>query len=131
MPKYNIEWHINDVKDECEELKEARGFINRWSELSDVSYTYTRTRWAGHKINKPLNSLLLFIGYFYMIPKYSLRWFLFYKAGKSINPDVKVSAVRNPKKIHKLNEIAKENNLNETQFKTEVEKRLKYWPLLK
>ncbi len=129
--KYDLDWHIKDVADEMTELSESKGLINRLSELSDVSYTYSRTLWSGHKIAKPLNSFLIFLGYFYMIPKYTLRWLLFYSAGKAVNPNVKVRAVRNPGKTHKLDEIATEFNLDSTRFKQEVEKRLKYWVLLK
>src|SRR3989344_5053399 len=49
MPKHDLAWHTEDIADEFEEFKEARGFIDKWSELSDVAYTYTRAQWSGHK----------------------------------------------------------------------------------
>jgi hypothetical protein len=131
MSKHDLAWHIKDIEDEFTELKEARGFINRWSELCDISYTYTRAKWTGHQVKSPVNSFMIFVGYFYMIPKYTLRYLLFRFAGKAVDSSSKVCAVRNPKKLHKLSEIAKSNNIDEESFLREVEKRLRYWPLLK
>lgn len=42
MPKKDYYWHQADVLEELREFKEAKGLINKWSELSDVAYTYTR-----------------------------------------------------------------------------------------
>lgn len=41
MPKYDEDWHKKDMADELAEYEEASGFIDTWSELSDVAYTYT------------------------------------------------------------------------------------------
>jgi hypothetical protein len=47
MPKYDEEWHRQDMADELTEYEEASGFIDTWSELSDVAYTYTRAKRNG------------------------------------------------------------------------------------
>lgn len=117
--------------DELEELRGASGFLNVWSELSDVSYTYTRATWSGHKLDRPTSRYLLFVGYFYMFPKYTLRWLLFYSVGKKLNKNIKVTEVRNPKRIEKIENIAQKYQFDSMVFKAEIEKRLKYWPLLK
>lgn len=74
MPKYDFTWHSQDVAEEFGEYKEATGLLHRWSELSDVVYTYTRAQWSGYKeIEFPLSRTGFYIGLLYMFPKYTLR----------------------------------------------------------
>lgn len=132
MPKYDINWHLQDIKDELEELKEAKGWIYKWSEISDVVYTYTRAKWSGHnQIEFPLKKIHFYVGLLYMFPKYTLRWKFFRKIGKKFNKDLNISEVRNPRKIHKLEEIAKRYNLDSDEFKNEAQKLKKMWIFLK
>lgn len=132
MPKYDIDWHLRDIEDELEELKEAKGFIHKWSEISDVVYTYTRAKWSGHKeLGFPLKKFLFYIGAIYMFPKYTLRWKFFRKIGKNFNKNLNITEVRNPKKIYKLEEIAVRYDLDKDKFKEEVRKLLKKWIFLK
>lgn len=59
MPKHDLAWHEQDVADELQELQEARGLIDRWSEYSDICYTYTRARWSGRQdMRSPIIFLL-------------------------------------------------------------------------
>lgn len=117
MPKYDEEWHKQDMADELAEYEEAHGFIDTWSELSDVTYTYTRTKWSGHNtIDFPLSKILLPIGILYMIPKYTIRWKFFRDLGHQFDRNLNISEVRNPKKIEKLKAIAEKYNLNPEQF---------------
>jgi hypothetical protein len=132
MPKYDLDWHKQDIQDEYEELLEEKGFINRWSETSDIVYTYTRAKWSGHtELEFPLNKFQFIWGSIYMFPKYTLRWKLFRKAAQKIDPNSNITEVRNPKKIHKLDEIAERNNLDKDLFKKEVGRLLKKSILLK
>jgi len=132
MPKNDFAWHQKDISDELEELEEARGLINRWSELSDVVYTYTRAYWSGHKtIKYPLSKISFFIGLFYMFPKYTLRWRFFRVLGKKIDKNVKITEVRNPKKIEKLKKIALKYNLDPERFTIEATRLMKKWIFLK
>jgi len=132
MPKYDLDWHENDIKDELEELKEAKGLIHKWSEVSDVVYTYTRANWSGHnKLVFPLKKTHFYIGLIYMIPKYTLRWKFFRKIGKSFDKNLKINEVRNPKKIEKLERIANKYNLDVDLFKDKVQKLSKKWVFLK
>lgn len=117
MPKYDEEWHKQDMADELAEYEEAHGFINTWSELSDVVYTYTRAKWSCYKtINFPLSRMLIPIGILYMIPKYTLRWKFFRDLGHQFDKNLDISEVRNPKKIEKLKVIAEKYNLDPEQF---------------
>ena len=132
MPKHDLEWHRKDIEDEYTEYKEALGIISKWSELSDVVYTYTRALWSGHTdIKFPFNRTQYFVGALYMFPKYSLRWNFYNKVGKKFNKNLKITEVRNPQKIEKLDHIAKKYNLNPQEFKSEAQKLMKYWIFFK
>nr|AQS30182.1 hypothetical protein [uncultured bacterium] len=132
MPKKDFYWHQADVLEELKELEEAEGLVNKWSELSDVVYTYTRAHWSGHTdIEFPLNKANFYIGLFYMFPKYSLRYGFYRVLGKKINKNAKLKEVRNPKKIEKLEHIAKKYNLDPIKFKDEAKKLIKRWVFLK
>jgi hypothetical protein len=132
MPKYDENWHKQDLADELAEYEEARGFIDTWSELSDVAYTYTRAKWSGHKnINFPLSKTKLYIGILYMFPKYTLRWRFFRRLGHSFDKNLHINEVRNPRKVAKLKAIAEKYNLDPEQFQIRAEQELKHTILLK
>ncbi|MCX6752000.1 MAG: hypothetical protein NTZ87_00650 [Candidatus Nomurabacteria bacterium] len=132
MPKRDFEWHKADVSDELIEFKEAKGLMNKWSELSDVVYTYTRARWSGHKtIKYPLGKISFVVGLLYMFPKYTLRWRFYRVLGKKIGKNVKITEVRNPKKIEKLKVIALKYNLDPEELAEEAEQLMKRWFFLK
>ncbi|MFA6177872.1 MAG: hypothetical protein WC694_03215 [Candidatus Paceibacterota bacterium] len=132
MPKKDFEWHQADVLEELKEFEEAGGLINKWSELSDVVYTYTRARWSGHKnIKYPLNKISFYLGLLYMFPKHTLRWKFYRILGQKIDKNVKMTEVRNPRKIEKLKHIASKYNLDPEQFVNEANKLMKKWVFLK
>lgn len=130
QPKRSLAWHQNDVSDELQELLEAKGFVNRWSELSDVVYTVTRGRWSGHELAYPIGRRQIITGYVYMYPKYTLRVLFFRRAGKRAGATTTLQSVRNPKKAHKLEAIAREHGIDPELFVTVCEHQRKYWPLL-
>jgi len=132
MPIKDYYWHQADVLEELKELKEAEGLVNKWSELSDVAYTYTRAHWSGHTdIEFPLSKTNFYAGLLYMFPKYSLRYGFYRVLGRKIDKNVKLKEVRNPKKIEKLEHIAKKYNLDPIKFKDEAKKLIKRWVFLK
>lgn len=132
MPKKDYYWHQADVLEELKELQEAEGLINKWSELSDVAYTYTRAYWSGHtEIQYPLSKINFYIGLLYMFPKYSLRYGFYRVLGKKIDKNAKLKEVRNPKKIEKLKHIASKYNLDGDKFTEEAKKLMKKWVFLK
>ncbi len=132
MPKKDFGWHQNDVAEELQELKEAKGFMHKWSELSDVVYTSTRANWSGHEnIKYPLGKISFWVGLLYMFPKYTLRWKFYRVLGKKIGKNVKITEVRNPKKLEKLQKIARKYNLDEKQLEVEAKKLMKRWIFLK
>lgn len=130
MPKYDEKWHYQDIQEELNELKEAKGFFKILSEKSDVVYTYTRARWSGHNnILIPLNTIDFILGLFYMFPKYTLRWLFFRIVARRIGVTTKVTEVRNPRKIKKLRAIALKYGIDEQIFKKECQSVLKWWIL--
>lgn len=131
MPKQDKSWHINDVADEYQELAEAVGWLDRWSEYSDVVYTVTRGRWSGHDIESPLTRGRFIYGSIYMFPKYTLRNMFFRRAGKKAGAARPLREVRNPKKLHKLHHLAEKYEVEPDQFIAICEKQLHRWPLLK
>lgn len=130
QPKMSKKWHENDIADELAELDEARGIVNRWSEMSDVVYTVTRARWSGHNLSYPISRRQIIAGYFYMYPKYSLRVLFFRRAGRRAGYARELQSVRNPRKTHKLEQIARDNSLNEDVFVEVCKKQLRHWVLL-
>lgn len=66
-----------------------------------------------------------------MFPKYSLRYGFYRVLGKKIDKNVKLKEVRNPRKIEKLEHIARKYNLDPVRFKIEAEKLMKKWVFLK
>ncbi len=133
MEKFDEAWHRSDIADEMEELNEAEGFFNRWSELSDVVYTVTRAQfWSKISgIRWPLRKRDYWWGMLYMFPKYTLRWCFFNFCGKLTDRSKKVHAVRNPKKIHKLHLIAEEAGVPKKKFEKICRRWVRVWPLLK
>lgn len=130
QPKFSRQWHEQDVADELKELQESYSLINHLSELSDVVYTVTRARYSGHALDFPLRRWQVALGFVYMYPKYTSRTLFFRRAGRKAGASRVVQSVRNPKKTHKLEAIAAENNLDPDKFKQACEALAKYWPLL-
>jgi hypothetical protein len=130
MVKYDKSWHENDLADELEEYYEETRLVKRWSELSDVVYTCSRARWSGYNLKFPFSKTKFYLGAIYMFPKYSGRWLFFRSAGKKAGAKYPIHEVRNPKKSHKLHQIAERNNIDKDKFQVICEKQLHYWLLL-
>lgn len=132
MEKHDRAWHEADIADELAEYEKAQGFIEKWSELSDIVYTYTRARWSGHVGLASLLSLhQFFFGSLYMFPKYTLRWLFFRRAGRKSGAHRIVREVRNPAKTKKLISIANMYEIDEAIFIEVCKKQQRWWPLLK
>lgn len=132
MPAFDRAWHEADLADELAEYREERNWFKKWSELSDVVYTCTRSRWSGHPLEFPLPTLLFPLGIAYMLPKYTGRFLFFRRAGKKAGADKIIRCVRNPKKLHKLDEVITEQNITVDRKRLHAicQKQLRYWPLL-
>lgn len=130
MPKFDKAWHEQDMADELAEYHEETVLLKKWSELSDVTYTCTRGRWSGYDIKFPFGRWQFYVGTLYMVPKYTGRWLFYRSAGKKSGARHHVHEVRNPRKVHKLHVMAKENGIDEHVFERICKAQLRYWPLL-
>lgn len=65
-----------------------------------------------------------------MYPKYTSRWLFFRVAGKRSGAPRTVREVRNPRKTHKLHDIAAKNSIDPIEFQKICERQLRYWLLL-
>lgn len=131
MPRKTYQWHVDDIADEYAELEEATGPINRWSEYSDITYAVVRGRWDGFDIEPPISKWKFAYGSVYMIPKYSLRFMFYRRAGKKLGASRPMTEVRNPRKVHKLHHIAGKYDVDPDEFTDFCKNQLRYWPLLK
>lgn len=132
MPKYDLQWHENDMADELAEYYEESRWWKRWSEMSDVAYTYTLGHWSGHNIDFPLARRHYYLGLVYMFPKYTGRFLFYRRAARKVGARTELRCVRNPKKLHKLEAVVAENKVEVDlgELKRQCEKQLRYWPLL-
>ncbi len=130
MTKHDKLWHQNDMTDELDEYYQETKIIKKWSELSDVVYTYTRAKWSGHNLLFPFSNWQFYLGLIYMLPKYTGRWLFFRRAGQKAGCLKAVHEVRNPHKTYKLQTIARQYQIDVDKFQQICQKQLKYWPLL-
>lgn len=132
MPKFDKAWHESDMADELAEYHEEAKLVKKWSEASDVVYTYTRSLWSGHSLTFPLSKAAFCLGLIYMLPKYSGRFLFFRNAGRKAGATPDIRCVRNPKKLHKLDDIITEQQIrvDSERLKAVCRKMLKRWPLL-
>lgn len=131
MERKDEEWHKNDINDEYQELLEAKKVIHRMSEMSDIVYTVTRTRWDGYQMAFPIKKHQIALGTLYMFPKITGRWLFFKRAGKKAGAKRKITEVRNPDKTYKLHIIAKKYDIDAELFTKICQKQRKHWLLLK
>lgn len=132
MPKFDAAWHQADMQDELAEFRQETNWFKKWSETSDVVYTYSRSQWSGHSLDFPLTKRHLVLGTIYMFPKYTGRFLFFRQAGRKAGADKVIRCVRNPKKLYKLDAIISHQNIavdRELLHKV-CKKQLRYWPLL-
>jgi len=131
LPKRDAQWHRQDVADEVQELRDASGLVEVWSEKADVVFATRRGRWAGHGIELPLRRLDSWLGLAYMFPKYTLRWLFYRTVGHHLDPALRISEVRNPRKTDKLRDIARNNGFDPVAFERECRRCSAWWLFLK
>ena len=132
MPGFDRAWHEQDMADELAEYHEESKLFKKWSELSDVVYTCTRSRWSGHALKFPLAAWQFPLGVLYMFPKYTGRFLFFRHAGRLAGATPDIRCVRNPRKLHKLSAILVEQNIkvDEPRLLEICQQQLRRWPLL-
>ena len=125
-------WHSDRLREEVQELDEARTYVEKVSEASDVLFTISRARHEGFDI-RPLPSLFdrkYTLAYLYMVGKFSSRWLFYLTASLICRAPHAVREVVNPTKEEKLFLVAARHQLDPTKFTRVCRKLLRIWPLL-
>jgi hypothetical protein len=132
QPKFDKAWHMQDIADELGEYREESKLLKKWSELSDVVYTCTRARWSGYRLAFPLAWWQYPLGLAYMYPKYTLRFLFYRRAGRKAGASTDIRCVRNPHKLHKLDEIVDylQIKVDKPKLHQICQHQLKHWLLL-
>lgn len=103
------------------------------SETADIFFTIIRTQYDGFPIRSlPPYTFRHIPIYVYMVTKYTLRWVL-YRTTALFCGDPHFAQVRevvNPRKDHKLKEVALRYNIDVAQFKQVCRRLQLVWPLL-
>ncbi|KAI9704997.1 MAG: hypothetical protein M1836_006777 [Candelina mexicana] len=127
-------WHHDRFREEIQECHEARTYIEKLSETSDVFFSISRAKHDGYPIREliPCNTPRHALVYAYMFGKFTLRWgFHLTAAWLSGVEDWKgVREVTNPGKDHKLELVALRHGIDAEKF-GRVGRKLRWvWPLL-
>eukprot|EP00697_Spironema_sp_BW2_P004266 gnl/Spiro4/1580_TR837_c0_g1_i1.p1 gnl/Spiro4/1580_TR837_c0_g1~~gnl/Spiro4/1580_TR837_c0_g1_i1.p1 ORF type:complete len:175 (+),score=13.63 gnl/Spiro4/1580_TR837_c0_g1_i1:79-525(+) len=127
-------WHRQDVIGEMREFRQASTRLHRLSELSDISFTYTRAISNGYHVPNPfvLTSVpSRCVIDAYMIVKYSTRFYFYRFCGWRAGHPTTLREVRNPMKTNKLEEIAKGNRIADVDHFVRIcVWWRRYWPFL-
>ncbi|KAI1765645.1 hypothetical protein GGR53DRAFT_529402 [Hypoxylon sp. FL1150] len=125
-------WYPDRLRDEIQELREARTFLERLSETADVFFTISRSEYDGFPVGQlPDFNLWHVPVYLYLIGKFTSRW-TFYKVAAFIckpNHGSTVREVTNPTKDFKMEDVARRHGLDPTRFKRIGRNLRRVWPL--
>lgn len=132
LPRFDKSWYEKDLADELAEYHDENNYFKKWSELSDVAYTVSRSQWSESTVDNPFSSTKHYLGVIYMVPKYTGRYFFYRTAGRKAGANKDIKWIRNPKKLHKLKEIVDEQDVvvDIEKLIATCEQQKKYWPLL-
>lgn len=125
-------WHGDRLREEEQELGEARTYLEKLSEASDVLFTISRAQHDGFDI-RPLPSLYdrkYTLAYLYMVGKFSSRWLFYMTASLLLRAPHAVREVVNPTKNEKLLQVAIRHQVDPVRFTRVCLKLLRIWPLL-
>ncbi|CAZ84861.1 unnamed protein product [Tuber melanosporum] len=126
-------WYRDRLREELQERRTAKTSLRKFSETSDVIFSISRARYDGF----PVRTLPPFVAsrdallYTYMLAKYTLRWKFYRTAAILCNaPCDKVREVINPRKDHKLDEVASRYQIDPVEFRRVGRQLRRVWPLL-
>lgn len=118
--------------EERREAEEANTFIENLSETSDVFFSIIRAEYDGFPVGElPPFTYRHLLVYAYMLGKFTSRWTFYRTAAYICNaPQCHlVSEVINPKKDHKLDEVASRHQIDPIEFKRVGRRLRRVWPL--
>lgn len=115
------QWHLDRLRDEKQELLEARGPIDRLSEQSDVFFTIARANHDGFRIAEQpalTGSLRHALVYAYMLGKFTSRCAFYQTAAMLCRAErwKEVREVINPRKESKVRIVAGRFDIDPDQF---------------
>lgn len=125
-------WHSDRLREEEQELREARTYLEKISEASDVLFSISRARHEGFDI-RSLPSFFdrkYTLAYLYLVGKFSSRCLFYMTASLLCRAPHVVREVVNPTKDEKLLIVATRHGLDPVQFTRVCQKLLRIWPLL-
>lgn len=133
-PKYPRSWHRDRLREELRERRVATTALQKLSETSDVFFSISRARCDGFHIQQ----LPRFIAsrhlpvYAYMLVKYTSRWKFYRMVATLCKAPLcgRVREVVNPRKDHKLEEVARRHQIDPAKFKRVSCQLRRVWPLL-
>ncbi|KAK7911962.1 hypothetical protein PG985_014443 [Apiospora marii] len=145
LARHSPEWYQDRLREELQEVQEAKGPLEKLSETSDVMFAISRAQHDGYPVRQaPLPALTsTFEGKWcwgvcaYMLAKYTSRW-LFYRTAASLSgmPTLKgmpqyrsVREVVNPAKDSKIEEVASRNKVDKAKFCRVARHLRRVWPL--
>lgn len=125
-------WYGDRLLEERTEVGEANTFIEKLSETSDIYFTIIRANYDGYAVEElpPMTYHQLPV-YAYMLGKFTSRW-TFYRTAAYLCDAPQyhlVSEVINPKKDHKLDEVASRHQIDPARFKRISRRLRRVWPL--
>lgn len=126
-------WYRDRLREELLERRTAKTSLQKLSETSDVFFAISRARYDGFPVRKlpPLASQNVLV-FTYMVMKYTSRWMLYRTTARlcRIPHFDKVREVVNPRKEHKLQEVALRHDIDVRNFKRVCGRLQRVWPLL-
>ncbi|KAK8063504.1 hypothetical protein PG996_008156 [Apiospora saccharicola] len=139
LARHTPEWYRDRLREELQELRDAKGRWERLSETSDVMFAISRAQHDGFPVRQsPLPALTstfegkqCWVVCAYMLGKYTSRW-LFYRTAASLSGMKDPQSVRevvNPTKDSKIEEVASRHQVDKAKFCRISRHLRRVWPL--
>ena len=127
-------WYRDRLREELQERRNAKTFLEKLSETSDVLFSISRARHDGF----PIRNLPQFgatrhaLAYTFMFAKYTLRWRFYRIAAKFCKAPHwdSVREVVNPGKDSNLRVVARRHNIHPEEFLNAGRQLRNVWPLM-
>lgn len=133
LPRHPPHWYRERLREELSERRLAVSVLSRLSESADVFYIISRAHYDGIALRRmpKFNIWHHSVVYSYLILKYTSRWSFYRLAGRLCRvPERRIlREVINPRKNHKLYEVACRHNIDPAYFKRVCCRLRKVWPL--
>ena len=127
-------WYRDRLREELKERRDAKTFLEKLSETSDVLFSISRARHDGFPVQSlpPFRTTRHTLAYTFMLLKYTLRWRFYRIAAKFCKAPHwgSVREVVNPGKDGNLREVARRHNIDPEEFVNAGQQLRNVWPLI-